>query len=192
MPSPLPVSLAPPPPRFARPPPPAAIGGPPPSAPQEVVRFTLAAALNGQTSSVGYNIVAVSPDGRTLVYVGRGDGPRQQLMLRALDDVTARPLPGTEDALHPTFSPDGHWVAFVRGNQLYKIAVDGAAPQLLGTAPGTFNGASWSSSGVIVVSGNTALFTMPEAGDGPLFWTARVLAGEHIATRRWSGTTRRV
>jgi len=76
-------------------------------------------------------------------------------------------LPGTEDAGNPIFSPDGKWIAFIRGNQLYKIAVDGTAPQLIGTAPGTFNGASWSSSGVIIVSGNTALFKVPESG-GPV------------------------
>ncbi|MEO6055393.1 MAG: protein kinase [Gemmatimonadales bacterium] len=132
----------------------------------QVVRFTLPAAPSGRTSSLGYSSLAVSLDGRTLVYLGQANGRRQQLMVRSLDDVTARPLPGTEDAGHPIFSPDGRWVAFIRGNQLYRIAVDGAAPQLLGTAPGTFNGFSWSSSGVIVVSGNTALFAMPEAG-GP-------------------------
>ncbi len=148
-----------------------------PRAPAEVVRFTLPAALNGRTSSLGYNIVAASPDGRTLAYVGLGDGGRPQLMLRTLDDIAARPLPGTEDAIHPIFSPDGHWVAFNRGNQLYKIAVDGAAPLLLGTAPGTFNGASWSSSGVIVVSSNTALYTIPETGG-----VARIFMGdEHHA-----------
>jgi eukaryotic-like serine/threonine-protein kinase len=130
----------------------------------EVVRFTLPAALNGQTSSVGYNIVAVSPDGRSIIYVGLGNGRHQQLTLRTLDDVVGRPLPGTEDALHPMFSPDGRWVAFIRGNQLYKLALDGAAPLLLGTAPGTFNGASWSSSGVIVVSSNTALYAIPAEG----------------------------
>ena len=174
-----------------------------PSTPAEVVRFTLAAALNGQTSSVGYNIVAVSPDGRTLVYVGRGDGTRQQLMLRTLDDIVARPLPGTEDAIHPIFSPDGRWVAFIRGNQLYKIAVDGAAPMLLGTAPGTFNGASWSSSGVIVVSSNTALYSVPEAGgtarvfksnahpgvyiyqDSPLVWDD----AKSVIFSNWSGSS---
>ena len=145
-----------------------------------MVRFTLPAALNGQTSSVGYNIVAASPDGRTLVYVGRGDGARQQLMLRTLDDIVARPLPGTEDAIHPIFSPDGHWVAFIRGNQLYKIAVDGAAPLLLGTAPGTFNGASWSSSGVIVVSSNTALYAVPEAGGTARVFKSNAHPGEYI------------
>jgi serine/threonine-protein kinase len=141
-------------------------GAPDTSAAGPVVRFTIPAPPSGSTNALGYNIMAVSPNGRTLVYVGQGEDRRQRLMLRALDDVQARPLPGTEDAGYPIFSPDGRWVAFIRGNQVYKIAVDGSAPQLLGTAPGTFNGASWSTTGVLVVSGNTALYLMPESG-GP-------------------------
>ena len=55
-------------------------------------------------------------------------------------------------------------MAFIRGNQVYKVSVDGGSPQTLGMAPGTFNGASWSKTGVIVVSGNTALYVIPETG----------------------------
>jgi serine/threonine-protein kinase len=114
-----------------------------------------------------------------LVYLGEGTNRRQQLLVRSLDDVTARPLPGTEDAAHPMFSPDGRWVAFIRGNQLYKVALDGSAPQLIGTAPGTFNGASWSSSGVIVVSDNTDLLAIPESGGpGRMLGTAERPADE--------------
>jgi serine/threonine-protein kinase len=150
---------------------------PAPAAPEPVVRFTLPAAPSSRTSTLGYNSLAVSLDGRALVYLGQGEGGRQQLMLRMLDDTRAKPLPGTEDAGSPIFSPDGRWVAFIRGNDLYRIAVDGTAPQLLGAAPGTFNGMSWSSSGVIVASGNTALYAVPEAG-GP----ARILGDStHVA-----------
>ena len=151
----------------------------PPSAPAPVVRFTIPAAPSGRTNSLGYNILSVSPDGRTLLYLGQGENRRQQLLVRPLDDVTARPLPGTEDAAHPMFSPDGRWVAFIRGNQLYKVALDGSAPQLIGTAPGTFNGASWSSSGVIVVSDNTNLIAIPESGGpGRMLGTAERPADE--------------
>ena len=153
----------------------------PQAPPAPVVRFTLPAAPSGRTSSLGYSSLAVSLDGRSLVYLGQGDNRRQQLMFRSMDDITPRPLPGTEDAGHPIFSPDGKWVAFIRGNQLYKIAVDGPSPQLLGTAPGTFNGFSWSSSGILVVSGNTALFSMPDGG-GP----ARLLSdSSHAAGEQY-------
>ena len=148
-----------------------------PKAHAEVVRFTLPTRPGDRTSSLGYPVLAISPDGRALVYVGKLEGGHDQLLIRALDDATPRALPGTEDGVYPIFSPDGKWVAFMRANQLYKIAVNGAAPQLIGTAPGTFDGATWSVSGVIIMSGNTALYTMPEGG-GPV---RRFADGAHPA-----------
>ncbi|MGH8860852.1 MAG: protein kinase, partial [Jatrophihabitantaceae bacterium] len=130
----------------------------------EVVRFTLPMSPSARSNLLGYNILSVSRDGRTLVYEEQDTGRHQHLVLRSLDDVTARPLSGTEDAGEPMFSPDGRWVAFIRGNQLYKVSVDGGAPQLLGTSPGSFAGASWSSTGVIVSSGNASLYRIPESG----------------------------
>ena len=129
-----------------------------------VVRFTIPAPQDASSNSLGLNTLAISRDGRTLVYIGQGDARRPVLMLRALNDITPHPLPGTEDANNPIFSPDGRWVAFVRGNQLFKIAVDGDRPQLLAPLPGTFNGMSWSSTGVIVVSGNVAMYVVPDVG----------------------------
>ncbi|MEP7065606.1 MAG: protein kinase [Gemmatimonadota bacterium] len=129
-----------------------------------VVRFTIPAAQNGRMSSLGFNTLAISPDGRTLVYVGQGIGQSQQLLVRALDDVSPRVLPGTEGAYSPVVSPDGKWVAFARANQLFKIAIDGTSPQLLASVPGTFNGLTWSSSGVLIVSNSYALWTIPESG----------------------------
>jgi serine/threonine-protein kinase len=147
--------------------------------PGEVVRFTLAGPPSGRTASLGYNILGVSPDGHMLVYPGLSPDQRQLLVLRSLDETAERPLSGTEDGGQPIFSPDGRWVAFIRSNQLYKVPVDGNAPQLLGTAPGTFNGASWSASGVIVVSGNTALYSFPEGGGAPrLLGTSGKVPGE--------------
>ena len=149
------------------------------STPADVIRFTIPAPPSGSTNALGYNIMAVSPDDRTLVYVSQGDDRRQRLMIRRLDEVAGRPLPGTEDAAYPIFSPDGRWVAFIRGNQVYKVSVDGGSPQTLGMAPGTFNGASWSKTGVIVVSGNTALYVIPETGGA-----ARLLGDRATGDRR--------
>jgi hypothetical protein len=112
-------------------------------------------------------MLTIAPDGRTLVYVGLGTDGQQHLMLRSLDEIAAHLLPETADATNPIFSPDGRWVAFLRSNQIFKVATDGSRPQLLGPAPGLFGGMSWSSTGVIVVSGNTELYTIPEAGGPP-------------------------
>jgi eukaryotic-like serine/threonine-protein kinase len=136
------------------------------SAPPPVVRFTIPAVANDRISSLGYNPLAVSPDGQTLVYVGVGPGGRLQLVARRLDEVTARPLPGTEDGTSPFFSPDGRWVGFIRSNQVYKIALDGSVPQMLAAAPGTFDGANWALDGRIIISGNRALYSAPENGGG--------------------------
>lgn len=54
---------------------------------------------------------AISPDGKRIVYVVVRDG-RPRLFLRALDAASGTLIDGTEDALRPFFSPDGHWVAF--------------------------------------------------------------------------------
>src|SRR6185312_12163143 len=116
---------------------------PVPNSPPAVIRFTLPASPTARNNVLGLNLLNVSPDGRTLLYAGQGSGRHEQLVVRPLDDITSRPLPGTEDAGQPTFSPDGRWVLFIRGNQLYKVSLDGGDPQVLGNAPRTFGGGDW-------------------------------------------------
>ncbi|MDX2120811.1 MAG: protein kinase [Gemmatimonadota bacterium] len=174
-----------------------------PAADPPVVRFTIPAVANDRVSSLGYNPVTVSPDGQTLVYVGAGPGARLQLVARRLDEVTTRPLPGTEDGTHPFFSPDGGWVGFIRSNQVFKIALDGSVPQLVAPAPGTFNGASWALDGRIIVSGNRALYAIPENGGaatllpgperipGEQYRTAPLLLadGRHLVYSSWGAAS---
>ena len=57
---------------------------------------------------------ALSPDGQYLVYVGERDGARQ-LYHRPLDQLDAVPIPDTDGASGPFFSPDGEWVGFAVG-----------------------------------------------------------------------------
>ncbi len=54
-------------------------------------------------------MVAISPDGSVVVFVG---GEDERLHLRSLDDSEVRVVPGTEGARNPFFSPDGGSVGF--------------------------------------------------------------------------------
>jgi serine/threonine-protein kinase len=135
-----------------------------PTTTKDVVRFAIPAVESSHSNSLGQNTLAVSPDGRTFVYVGKREDGTEQLMVRKLDDITARPLPETENGTSPLFSPDGKSIAFIRSNQIFRLSLDANRAQLLGAVPGTFAGASWSSAGYIILSGNIGLYLLPDGG----------------------------
>jgi Tol biopolymer transport system component len=108
--------------------------------------------------------VALSPDGTHLAYVAR-QADTQQLYVRALDSVEARPIPGTEGASIPFFSPDGQSLGFFAGGELKKIAVNGGAAVTLGEAAFP-RGASWGSQGMIAFAPTTAGTIQQVSGAG--------------------------
>ena len=93
--------------------------------------------------------VAVSPDGSYLVYVGSRGGHSQLYLRRMNPPGESRPIPGTDGADDPFFSPDGRWVGFFAGAKLQKVAISGGPPVVLCTAPG-HRGASWGPDDTIV------------------------------------------
>ena len=66
--------------------------------------------------------LALSPDGRHLVYVGRGENT-VQLYHRPLVRLEAMAIPGTQGARGPFFSPDGEWVGFFAESKLKKVSL---------------------------------------------------------------------
>jgi Tol biopolymer transport system component/predicted Ser/Thr protein kinase len=109
--------------------------------------------------------MALSPDGRTLAFVANPAGARPLLWVRSLDSLTAVPLAGTEDALHPFWSPDGRSIGFLTPTSLKRVEASGGTPQRLCDAVAG-RGGSWSSQGVIVFahSAPTPLFRVPDTG----------------------------
>jgi serine/threonine-protein kinase len=95
--------------------------------------------------------VAVSPDGRRMIYVATMGG-RQQLALRDIDRDEPVPMDGTDGASDPFFSPDGDWIGFFARGSLQKVPVTGGVPTLLCAARAGL-GAAWSRDGTIVFGG---------------------------------------
>ena len=115
--------------------------------------------------------IAVSPDGRTLAFVATQEG-RTLLWIRRLDSLSARPLPGTENAYFPFWSPDNRFVAFFAENRLKKIEVAGGPPQVICEASSA-RGGTWSREGVIVfAASDQTLHRVPAAGGDPIKLTA--------------------
>jgi len=57
-------------------------------------------------------MAVLSPDGKTLAFLGRTADGNSQIYLRPLDSLEPTPLGGTEGAASPFFSPDGRWLAY--------------------------------------------------------------------------------
>jgi serine/threonine protein kinase/Tol biopolymer transport system component len=96
--------------------------------------------------------LALSPDGRTLVISG-SDGKGDRLYKRALDQAEATPLPGTEGAIGPFFSPDGAWVGFTADRRLKRVSLQGGAAIEIAPAAAFPAGASWTRDDRIVFAG---------------------------------------
>ena len=153
---------------------------------EQVVRVNVAfpaeqAPVPGQNA---HPIVALSPDGTRVVYVG-GPPDRTRLFLREMDRFEAVPLDGTEGAHGPFFSPDGAWVAFFAQGSLKKVRVAGdpkPAPQVLCATEAGVGGA-WVSDGEIVFAPNWRgpLLRVPATGGEPA--VAVPLSG--AAAYRW-------
>ena len=91
------------------------------------VRFSISVPASGwQLNPNGPPVVALSPDGRTIIYAGR-----DQLYRRDVGQLESLPVPGTASAVDnvntPFFSPDGRWVGFFRAGALRKVALEGGA-----------------------------------------------------------------
>jgi eukaryotic-like serine/threonine-protein kinase len=117
------------------------------------VRFSITLPADESIATTELGAVTMSPDGRSIVYVA-GRGNTTQLMVRALDSGTARPLPGSFGAVSPFFSPDGEWLGFFADGKLKKAPVGGGTPIAICDAPDGLGG-SWSGKGMIVFAAAT-------------------------------------
>jgi Tol biopolymer transport system component len=112
---------------------------------------------------------AISPDGRFLVFAAMDSYGQRSLWLRPLDSLKSVPIPGTEGASRPFWSPDSHFVGFFADRKMKKVSThlgSGAPPvQILTDSPAP-RGGTWSPDGFIVFAKNLedGLYRVPASG----------------------------
>ncbi len=126
----------------------------------------------GPDVSLGYGMgpaSVLSPDGTRLVFVSKSADRTSRLFMRRTDQPKASPMPGTEGAYTPFFSPDGRWVAFFANGKLKKIRLDDGTIFTLSEAYAA-RGGSWGEDGNIVVAldPQTVLSQIPADGGKPV------------------------
>jgi serine/threonine protein kinase/Tol biopolymer transport system component len=135
----------------------------------ELVRFSVNPPENAVFSgppnvTVAVPQFALSPDGRAMAFVTNSSGTDPMIWLRSIDQVTARPLAGTEHAQLPFWSPDSRWVGFFAEGKLKKIPVAGGPAQVLADVADAFGGA-WGADGSIVFAKlSSAIFRVSSGG----------------------------
>ncbi|NOT33004.1 MAG: protein kinase, partial [Candidatus Eisenbacteria bacterium] len=94
----------------------------------------------------------VSADGRAIAFSALDTLNRTMIWVRPLSALTANPLPGTEGARSPFWSPDGKFLGFIANGKLKKIAVNGGPATVICDAPSGADG-TWGKNGDILFDG---------------------------------------
>ena len=173
------------------------------AAPPRVASFAVAVPGDARVPFDDSPVLDLSRDGRLLVFIGERDGNRK-LYVRTLDRIEATPVPGTEGAFSPFFSPDGQWIGYFADRKLKKIPTGGGSAIALADAPSD-RGGVWLDDDTIVFAptyssglnrvasrgGKVETLTTPDAsagershrwptyvpGDGSVLFTVGLLTG---------------
>ena len=152
-------------------------------APRSAMRLSVALPPTVEVTGT-HNRIALSGDGRVVVFNGSSEGT-SQLYRRSLDQPDAVPIAGTEDAVAPFLSPDGEWVGFAVGHELKKVSLVGGPPLTICALDDAFRLASWGPDDTVVFGTEySGLWQVSAAGGEPQeLTTPDTEAGEifHIA-----------
>ena len=136
-------------------------------------------------AKTGFGSFAISPDGLRLVFVTIDASGKSLLSIRSLDSINSQPLPGTEEAQYPFWSPDSRFVGFFAGAKLKKLQISSGTVQTVCNAP-VGRGGSWNHEGVIVFepTPNDPLYRVSAEGGDPVPLT-KLDPSRQESSHRW-------
>jgi len=114
-----------------------------------------------------YDVVALDPDGGTLVFTGQQDGINH-LYRRGLGSVTSERISGSEGAMAPFYSPDGRRVGFLADGYMKYVPIEGGDAVSLCSVPEWFTQPFWGTDDMITFTDSwTTLKSFPADGGDP-------------------------
>ena len=157
------------------------LGGRPAEPPAPVLKV----AVLPPSGTVSSGPIDLSPDGRRIAFTAAEADGQTKLYVRTLDDLEPKPLPGTEGAEAPFFSPDGRSVGFFAGGKLKRVDLAGGPARELADAP-DHRGGAWGSQGLIVFApdGGGPIFRVPASG-GDAAPVTKLDPGAQETSHRW-------
>ena len=169
-------------------------------APTQSVRFEVGPSEN--MTFINQASMAVSPDGRWMVFPAYGEDRLRHYYIRALDGVEVRALPGSEGGqVRTAWSYDSRWSLFSVNNKLKKVDIQGGQAQNVADLTGFLTGAGWNPDGVIILSaagpanpilrvpasgGQTTAVTTVAPGESGHLWPQFLPDGKHFLYLRVS------
>jgi len=151
------------------------------SRPSPAVRMRFSIPITGEVSHM-----ALSGDGSMLAFVSPDENSQLPvLFVQRVGSSEARPLPGTEGASYPFWSPDGAFIAFFAKGKLQKTSFAGGTPQSLASVMAA-RGGSWGNGDVIVYAPDAGgeLWRVNADGTGARPLTNHLLE-KNEDTHRW-------
>ena len=144
-----------------------------------VGRFVVPTGGDHRLAGAAFNSIALSPNAKTLVYMGQS-ARGIQLYRRRLDELTSAPIAGTENAVSPFFTPDGQWITFFTSNAIRKVSVEGGSPVPVSTAGLTPQAAIWLDDHTLAMTGQDGkLYRVTSDGTKTVIASPNTPAGEN-------------
>jgi Tol biopolymer transport system component/predicted Ser/Thr protein kinase len=113
-------------------------------------RFTFSLAVPPHAPYSFIRFPTLSPDGDRIVFIGAGE-KESRLWVRSVDSADAKPLPGTDGAEMPFWSPDGANIGFFAGGKVKRVPAAGGPPQIICDAAAPW-GAAWAPDDTIILN----------------------------------------
>ena len=122
--------------------------------------------------------VALSPDGRSLVFQARSNG-RTRLWLRRLESDEDKPLDGTDGLVfsYPFWSPDGSSIGFFANGVLKRLDLASGFVRTVASAPNPRRGA-WNAGGLILFGASAGPLKIVAADGGAVREATTLMPGQ--------------